>query len=201
MQLEIDFHFDFGSPNAYLAHLLLPELEQKKAIKFNYVPVLVGGIFKATNNTPPFVLHKDVDNKIQYMKVEISRFIKNNDLVGQFALNPHFPVNSLHIMRGAIAAQQLGDEVYRKYVSVMFESMWLKGLKMDEPEQIIAVMQQAELPSDEILKLSQSEQVKQQLFSNTEQSVSKGSFGVPSFYYKDELYYGKESIAEFARLF
>lgn len=201
MQQEIEFHFDFGSPNAYLAHLLIPALEQNKNVKVRYVPVLVGGIFKATNNTPPFILHKEVTNKIAYMKVEVGRFIKNNGLIGQFQLNPHFPVNSLHIMRGAIAAQQLGDEIYQKYLTVMFQSMWRDGLKMDEVDQITKVMQDNDLPSADILRLSQTDEVKQQLFANTERSVEQGSFGVPSFYYQGELFYGKEAISEFERLF
>ncbi|REL37271.1 2-hydroxychromene-2-carboxylate isomerase [Thalassotalea euphylliae] len=198
MTTNVEFHFDFGSPNAYLAHLLVQELTQKKAVNFDYVPVLLGGIFKTTGNTSPFLANQKIKNKFAYMQAELRRFLTRYQLADKFKLNPHFPVNTLMIMRGAIAAQSLGEQVFEKYVNTMFDGMWRQGLKMDDAQVLIEVLSAADLPADEIMTLCQSDEIKQKLAANTQYSVDKGSFGAPSFYIGDELFFGKETVAEIA---
>ena len=116
MTPKVEFHFDFGSPNAYFAHKVIPGIEQRTGAKFDYVPILLGGVFKLTNNQPPMVEFKDIKAKCDYMKIEIVRFIKKHGLA-KFKMNPHFPVNTVQIMRGAVAAEDGGlAEVCRRCV-------------------------------------------------------------------------------------
>src|SRR5215831_16558244 len=105
--MEIEFHFDFGSPNAYLAHRVIPEIERRSGARFRYVPVLLGGVFKATNNRSPVEAFRDIKNKREFMAREMQRFLKRHGIT-DFRLNPHFPVNTLAIMRGAVAAGHEG---------------------------------------------------------------------------------------------
>lgn len=198
MTINVEFHFDFGSPNAYLAHLLVQELATKKAVHFDYVPVLLGGIFKTTGNSSPFLANQKVKNKFAYMQTELRRFLQRHNLADKFKLNPNFPINTLTMMRGAIAAQTLGAEVFEKYVNTMFDCMWRQGLKMGDEQVLMAALSDADLPADKIITLYQSDDIKQKLAANTQYSVDKGSFGAPSFYIGDELFFGKETVSEIA---
>ena len=196
MTTAIDFHYDFGSPNSYLAHLRVKDIEARKAVQFNYVPILLGGVFKSTGNQSPFLANQSVKNKFKYMQTELKRFLSRYKLADQFKLNHHFPVNTLMVMRGAVAAQVMGDELYHQYIDVIFEAMWLRGLKMDDVAVITEVMTDAGLPAQELITNCQSAEVKQGLIDNTQASVDHGNFGAPSFYVDGELYFGKETLAE-----
>lgn len=196
MTTTIDFHYDFGSPNSYLAHLRVKDIEARKAVQFNYVPILLGGVFKSTGNQSPFLANQSVKNKLKYMQTELKRFLSRYKLADQFKLNPHFPVNTLMVMRGAVAAQAMGDELYHQYIDVIFEAMWLRGLKMDDVAVITEVLTDAGLPAQELIVNCQSAEVKQGLIDNTQASVDRGNFGAPSFYVDGELYFGKETLAE-----
>src|SRR5436190_6681780 len=127
---KVEFHFDFGSPNAYLAHLVVPEIEKRTGVTFEYVPVLLGGVFKATNNRSPGEANAGIKNKGEYGRLEIERFLKKHG-IKTFKFNPHFPVNTLMMMRGAIAAEQLG--IRARYVDQMYRFMWAEPRKMDDP--------------------------------------------------------------------
>jgi 2-hydroxychromene-2-carboxylate isomerase len=190
---KLEFHFDFGSPNAYLAHLVLPEIERRTGAKFAYVPVLLGGVFKATGNRSPVEAFRDVRNKLEYQSLETRRFVARHG-IERFRRNPHFPVNSLTIMRGAIAAQRLG--VFERYVAEVFAAMWFDGLKLDDPDVIRAMLEKAGLDAARILELSQDPGVKDELYANTARSVERGSFGAPTFYVGDEIYFGKDSLRD-----
>src|SRR5215467_6946186 len=128
--VKVEFHFDFGSPNAYLSHLVIPAIEHRTGVKFEYVPVLLGGVFKLTNNKSPRESFAGVKNKMEYQELEMKRFIAKHG-IKNFQMNPYFPVNTLTIMRGAIVAQML--DVFMRYVDVMFQHMWAEPKKMDEP--------------------------------------------------------------------
>src|SRR5205814_4029596 len=127
---KVEFHFDFGSPNAYLAHLVVPQIEKRTGVKFEYVPVLLGGVFKLTNNRSPAETLKGIRNKPEYERLEMNRFIRRHDITG-FHSNPFFPVNTLMMMRGAIATRSLG--VFERYVDEMYRHMWAEPTKMDDP--------------------------------------------------------------------
>jgi 2-hydroxychromene-2-carboxylate isomerase len=188
-----EFHFDFGSPNAYLAHRVLPAIEARAGVRFVYVPVLLGGVFKLTNNASPMVAFKDIPNKLAYQGIETRRFIRRHGIT-LFQRNPFFPVNTLQIMRGAVAAQAEG--VFPRYVEAVFHHMWEEPKKMDEPEVIRAALDQSGLDGARLLARAQESEVKQELVRNTEASVARGTFGSPTFFVGDEIFFGKDSLRD-----
>src|SRR5262249_52767117 len=117
----VEFHFDFGSPNAYLAHLVIPQIERRTGARFAYVPVLLGGIFKATGNRSPAESLAGIKNKPEYERLETERFLQRHGIT-RYRRNPFFPVNTLTIMRGTVAARQLG--LFERYVDEVYRHMW-----------------------------------------------------------------------------
>jgi 2-hydroxychromene-2-carboxylate isomerase len=190
---RVEFHFDFGSPNAYLAHLVIPAIEKRTGVRFTYVPVLLGGVFKATGNVSPAVSLRGIKNKPEYEALEMRRFLARHGIT-RFASNPHFPVNTLQIMRGAVAAQRLG--CFARYVDEVYRYMWADPKKMDEPEVIRAAFVESGLPADELLARAADPEVKQELIANTERAVARGVFGSPSFFVGDELFFGKDRLRD-----
>jgi 2-hydroxychromene-2-carboxylate isomerase len=193
MTPKVEFHFDFGSPNAYFVHKLVPQVEQRTGVKFTYVPILLGGVFKLTNNQPPMLQFKDIKSKLDYQRLEIVRFIKKHGL-SQFKMNPHFPVNTVQIMRGAVAAEMDGQ--LAKYVDAVFQHMWEDGKKMDDPEVIRAALDASALDGTRTLARIQEQGVKDKLLKNTESSVARGTFGAPTFFVGDEIFFGKDRLRD-----
>jgi len=194
--MQVEFHFDFGSPNAYLAHKLIPGIEQRGGaafVAFVYVPVLLGGVFKLTGNVAPMVQFKDVKNKLAYQQLEMRRFIEKHGLT-QFQWNPHFPVNTVPIMRGAIVAQLDGHLM--PYVDAVFHHMWEAPKKMDDPAVIRAALEESGLDAARILARIQDQDVKDALLKNTEASVARGSFGAPTFFVGEQMYFGKDRLRD-----
>ncbi len=187
----VEFHFDFGSPNAYLCHLVIPEIAARTGAHFEYVPILLGGIFKLTNNRSPMESLAGVKNKLQYQQLETERFIRRHRIT-RYRVNPHFPVNTLTLMRGAIAAKQLG--VFDRYVACAFDAMWFESKKMDDVEVIAATLGACGLDARQILELTQDASVKAELIANTARSVERGAFGSPTFFVGDEMYFGKDRL-------
>ena len=194
---KLEFHFDFGSPNAYLSHLVIPEIEKRTGVKFEYVPVLLGGVFKATNNRSPAQSLAGIKNKPEYERLEMNRFIKRHG-VTRFKSNPFFPVNTLMMMRGAIAARQLG--VFERYVDEMFRNMWGDPKKMDDPNIYRTALDEAGLPTAKIVALIETQPVKDELIANTQRSVERGTFGSPTFYVGDEIFFGKDRLRDVEEL-
>jgi 2-hydroxychromene-2-carboxylate isomerase len=193
MTPKVEFHFDFGSPNAYLVHKLIPQVEQRTGAKFTYVPMLLGGVFKLTNNQPPMVQFKDVVSKQNYQRLEMVRFVRKHGL-SQFRMNPHFPVNTVQIMRGAVAAEMDGQ--LAKYVDAVFRHMWEEGKKMDDPEVIRAALDGSGLDGARTLARIQDQGVKDKLLENTQASVARGTFGAPTFFVGDEIFFGKDRLRD-----
>jgi 2-hydroxychromene-2-carboxylate isomerase len=190
---KIEFHFDFGSPNAYLAHRVIPEVERRTGAKFEYVPILLGGVFKLTNNRSPAEKMASIKNRFEYERLEVQRFIRRHG-IADFTWNPFFPVNTLLIMRGAIAAQL--DSVFERYVDEMFKAMWAEPKKMDDPAVVGAVLQQSGLDGAALLARTQEPEVKDRLLKNTEASVARGTFGCPTFFVGNEIYFGKDRLRD-----
>ena len=190
---DVTFYFDFGSPNAYLAHKVIPDIERRTGARFVYVPALLGGIFKATGNQSPAQAFAGIPSKLAYEAKETRRFVKRHGIT-EYAMNPHFPVNTLQIMRGAVAAQQLG--VFEAYVDAVYRAMWVDGLKMDDPAVIRQAFADAGLPADRLLELMGDQGVKAKLIENTEAAVAYGVFGSPSFLVGDELFFGKDRLRD-----
>jgi len=163
MTLDLQFHFDFGSPNAYFVHRVIPDIEMRTGAHFAYVPVLLGGIFKATGNQAPMIAFAGIRNKLDYQSLEIRRFIQRYG-TDAFRMNTHFPVNTLQIMRAAVAAEEEG--VLPLYVETVFQAMWEKSEKMADPAAI------------------------------AEATVARGTFGIPTIFVNDEIYFGKDTVRD-----
>jgi 2-hydroxychromene-2-carboxylate isomerase len=189
----VQFLFDFGSPNAYLCHRVIPGIEGRTGVRFDYVPILLGGLFKLTGNQSPAAAFAGIKNKPEYNQLEMQRFLKRHAIT-DFVFNPHFPVNTLQLMRGAVAAQELS--VFEHYVDVVFDAMWTRGLDMGRPEIVAQTLSEAALPLEALLAKSQAPEVKQRLLDNTQAAFERGAFGSPSFLVGDELYFGKDRLRE-----
>jgi 2-hydroxychromene-2-carboxylate isomerase len=190
---NVEFHFDFGSPNAYLSHLVIPGVEKRTGIKFTYVPVLLGGVFKLTNNRSPAERNLGVKNKPEYERLEMDRFVKRHGIT-RFTRNPFFPVNTLALMRGAIAAQKLG--IFDRYVDEIYRHMWADPKKMDDPAVFRAALAESGFDANAIFGLIDTPDVKEQLLKNTQRSVDRGTFGSPTFFVGDEIFFGKDRLRD-----
>ena len=187
------FLFDFGSPNAFLAHEAIPAIEKRIGVRFDYVPILLGGIFKATNNRSPAETLAGVKNKREFQDVETARFIKRFH-VEPYVWNPFFPVNTLNLMRGAVAAQFEG--VFEKYVEAAFHHMWREPKKMDDPQVAVKALTESGLDGATLLTRAQDADVKAKLIENTQKAVERGAFGSPTFFVGKEMFFGKEQLRE-----
>ena len=187
------FYFDFGSPNAYLAHRVIPDIEARTGKRFAYVPVLLGGLFKLSGNQAPMVAFAGVPAKLAYERREMQRFIERHGL-SSFRMNPHFPVNTLALMRGAVAAEAEG--LLAAYVEAMFVGMWETGLKLDDAEVLARAIDAAGLPAERLMARAQTPEVKDRLVANTQSAYEKGAFGIPSFVVGEELYFGKDRLRD-----
>lgn len=191
--IRVEFHFDFGSPNAYLSHRVIPGIEQRTGVKFQYVPILLGGVFKLTNNRSPVESFAGIRNKLEYQQLEIKRFLAQHR-IDDFRFNPFFPVNTLMLMRGAVAAISLG--MLDRYVDAMFSYMWSEPRKLDDAEVLRATLEQSGFDSRQFAELIQQPQVKEQLQANTALSVERGTFGSPTFFVGEDIYFGKDRLRD-----
>lgn len=192
-QIPVQFLYDFGSPNAYLSHRVIPAIEQRTGVKFEYVPILLGGLFKMANNRSPVEAFADVKNKLAYESLEMKRFIRKHGITA-YKHNPHFPVNTLQVMRGAAAAA--ADGALAAYNEVVFKAMWEQGLKMDDPQVIVDTLNAAGLDGARTLQRAQDPEVKAQLLANTQKAFDRGAFGSPTYFVGDEMYFGKDKLGE-----
>jgi 2-hydroxychromene-2-carboxylate isomerase len=187
------FMFDFGSPNAFLSHEAIPAIEKRTGAKFDYVPVLLGGIFKATNNKSPAETLAGVKNKREFHALETERFIKRFQ-VQPAVWNPFFPVNTLNLMRAAVAAQFEG--VFAAYVEAAFHHMWREPKKMDDLEIAVKALNSSGLDGAKLLARAQEADAKAKLIENTQSAVERGAFGSPTFFVGNEMFFGKEQLRE-----
>lgn len=187
----VDFIFDFGSPNAYMAHKVLPKIAQRTKAKINYIPCLLGGIFKATNNRSPFLASAGIKGRQAYEKIDMTRYAIQFGLT-KLKMNPHFPVNTILLMRGAVAAEQKGQ--LKAYMNAGFAGMWEQGKKMDEEAVFIEHFNAAGLDAKALIAESQKDAVKEVLRNNTAQAVERGVFGAPTFFVGDDMYFGKDRL-------
>jgi 2-hydroxychromene-2-carboxylate isomerase len=191
------FLFDVGSPNAFLSHQAIPAIEARTGAKFDYIPVLLGGIFKATNNKSPAETLAGIKNKREFHEIETRRFVRRFH-VKPYVMNPFFPVNTLHLMRCAVAAQFEG--VFEKYVDAAFHHMWAEPKKMDDPEVALKALSSSGLDAAKLFARAQDADVKARLIENTQLAVERGAFGSPTFFVGDEMFFGKEQLREVEEL-
>lgn len=190
MTKQVEFIFDFASPNAYLAY---KALSADGEVEISITPCLLGGIFKSTGNQAPMMAFANIKNKLAYDFLEIERFIKRHGL-SRFKMNPHFPVNTLHAMRGMVAAEAEG--VAAPYVEAMLAAMWEEEKNIGDPDVIKDVAAAAGLDAEKLMVLSASDEVKNKLKENTADAVERGAFGIPTFFVGDEIFFGKERLAQ-----
>jgi len=191
MAVKVEFHFDFGSPNTYFCHKLIPAIAERTGAEFTYFPILLGGVFKLTNNQPPMMQFANVKHKSDYMRKEMVRFIEDHQMT-KFKMNPNFPVMTVALMRCAIIAEEEG--YLDKYVDAVYSSMWEEGLKMDDPEIIKSALDQADMDGEHMLARTQEQGIKDKLMQNTNMSVERGNFGAPTFFIGDEMFFGKDRL-------
>lgn len=191
--MKLEFLFDFGSPNAYLAHRLIPAIEQRTGARFRYVPILLGGVFKLTGNASPAVKMAPIKNRLEYEMLEMRRFVAEHGLT-EFRMNPHFPVNTLQLMRGALVAERGGCS--SAYVETVFRCMWVEGLAMDDADVFRAALAAAGLDADALISGTADPDIKALLVQSTEDAVARGVFGAPSFFVGDELFFGKDRLGQ-----
>ena len=192
--MKVDFIFDFASPNAYFCHRVIPEIEKRTGATFNYVPCLLGGIFKITNNQAPMMAFNGITNKLEYQNIEIQRFIKKHNLA-DFTMNSFFPVMTLQLQRGAIAAMSLN--VFDEYLEAIFKGMWEKGLNLADQEVLINLLTaETQINISDLVEKMQTQEIKDQLIQNTSNAVGRGAFGIPTFFADDEIFFGKDSLGD-----
>ena len=192
-KVSVEFAFDFGSPNAYLSHKVIPGIEARTGAQFTYVPVLLGGLFKATGNQSPMQAFGHIKNKLPYEQLETRRFVLRHGLT-EYRSNPFFPVNTLQVMRGAVAAQGLG--VFEAYVDAVYHHMWEDPKKMDDVAVISEAFTASGLDAAALMAGMQDQAVKDQLVANTNAAFERGAFGSPSFFVGEELYFGKDRLGD-----
>ena len=191
--LKVEFQFDFGSPNAYLAEIVIPSIERRTGVKFDYVPVLLGGIYKATGNRSPAESLHGIKNKPEYQALETARFLRRHNIT-KFRHNPFFPVNTLMLMRGVVAAQFEG--MFEPYFHAAYHHMWEEPKKMDDLEVFRAAFQSSGIDIDRLLARAQQDDVKKRLIDLTTDAVDRGAFGSPTFFVGKEMFFGKDQLRD-----
>ena len=182
----VEFFFDFGSPTTYLAWQRLKQLSDQYDLEIDYKPMLLGGVFKATNNSSPVT----VPAKGAYMLKDLARFAKRYNVPLNF--NPNFPINTLALMRGAYGAQQLN--CFDAYVTAIFEAMWVNLKNMSDPDVIGEVLSSAGLDASSLLATTQDPAIKQKLMTTTEEAIKRGAFGAPTLFMDGEMYFGQDRL-------
>jgi 2-hydroxychromene-2-carboxylate isomerase len=193
----LDFIFDFASPNAYYSYKVLPDILARTDAELNIQPVLLGGLFKITGNQAPMIAFGNVKGKMEYEMLESKRFVEKHKLT-DFKFNEHFPVNTISIARGLLAAAQLDCE--KQYIDVVFSAMWEQSQKMGDPEVIAKVLNEGGLDAAAILALIQTDAIKEKLKVNTQAAADRGVFGIPTFFVGDEMFFGKERLEQVEEL-
>jgi 2-hydroxychromene-2-carboxylate isomerase len=191
--LKVEFQFDFGSPNAYLAEKVIPAIERRTGVKFEYVPVLLGGIYKATGNLSPGESLRGIKNKPEYQALETQRFIRRHNIT-TLRQNPFFPVNTLMLMRGVVAAKFEG--LFEPYFRAAYHHMWEDPKKMDDPEVFRSAFISSGIDIDRLIARAQQDDVKKQLIEDTTDAVNRGAFGSPTFFVGTEMFFGKDQLRD-----
>ena len=189
--MKVDFIFDFASPNAYFCHKLIPIIEDRTDVSFNYIPCLLGGIFKLSGNQPPFMAFADIPNKNAYQMIEIERFVKQHELK-KYQFNSNFPINTVQIQRGSIAAQELN--VFDQYLDVVITAMWEDNKNLNDLDILKATLNENNMDVETIFNIVNSQECKDRLIANTSAAVERGAFGVPTFFIDDQIFFGKDHL-------
>ena len=188
MSKSVEFYFDFGSPTTYLAYTQLPTLCAQTNSQLIYRPMLLGGVFKATGNASPAT----VPAKNPYLFKDLNRFAKRYGVA--FKFNPHFPINTLQLMRAVTGMQLRQPERFEAFVDCLFRTFWVDARNLNDPTTVAAVLNEGGFDADYVLALTNDEQVKQALKTATEEAIARGVFGAPSMFVGNELFFGQDRL-------
>ena len=189
--MKVDFIFDVASPNMYFCHKLIPDFKARTGVEFEYIPCLLGGIMKLSGNQPPFVAFAEIPNKNKYQLIEIERFIKQHQLK-EFKFNSNFPMNTVQIQRGALAAIELG--IFDEYLEIILEAMWEKNLNLADIDTFQSTLSENNIDAGSIMEIITSQDCKDKLIANTTDAVNRGAFGVPTFFFDNQIFFGKDHL-------
>jgi 2-hydroxychromene-2-carboxylate isomerase len=189
--MKVDFIFDVASPNMYFCHKLIPDFKERTGVEFEYIPCLLGGIMKLSGNQPPFVAFAEIPNKNKYQLIEIERFIKQHQLK-EFKFNSNFPMNTVQIQRGALAAIELG--IFDEYLEIILEAMWEKNLNLADIDIFQSTLSENNIDAGSIMEIITSQDCKDKLIANTTDAVNRGAFGVPTFFFENQIFFGKDHL-------
>ncbi|EPA98627.1 MULTISPECIES: 2-hydroxychromene-2-carboxylate isomerase [Pseudomonas] len=188
MSKTVEFYFDLGSPATYLAYTQLPKICEQTDSQLVYVPILLGGVFKATGNASPAT----VPAKGRYMFIDLDRYAKRYGV--PLKINPHFPINTLVLMRAVTGMQMRHPERFAAFVDCLFKALWIEGRNLNDPATVGAVLSENGFDPEEILALSAEEDVKSALKDTTEKAVQRGVFGAPSMFVGEQLFFGQDRL-------
>jgi 2-hydroxychromene-2-carboxylate isomerase len=188
MSKAVEFFFDVGSPTTYLAWTQLPALCAKAGATLVYRPTLLGGVFQATGNASP----ANVAAKGRYMNDDMARFAVRYGV--PLVVNPHFPINTLTLMRGAAGVQLRMPARLDDYLRGVFKAMWVDGLNMNDPAVAAQALQAAGFDPAEVIALTNDAEVKAALRATTEEAVARGVFGAPTMFVGDTMFFGQDRL-------
>jgi 2-hydroxychromene-2-carboxylate isomerase len=188
MSKTVEFYFDLGSPATYLAYTQLPKICAQTDTRLVYIPLLLGGVFKATGNASPAT----IPAKGRYMFQDLDRYAKRYGVPLKF--NPHFPINTLMLMRAVTGMQLRHPERFAAFLDCLFKAIWVEGRNLDEPTTVAAVLSENGFNPQEVLALTADEEIKAALKDNTEKAVQRGVFGAPSMFVDNQLYFGQDRL-------
>ncbi len=192
MNKSIEFFFDFGSPTSYLAYTQLPRIAAETGAELVWRPMLLGGVFKATGNASPVM----VPAKGRWMFGDIARWAKRYGV--PLAMNPHFPINTLTVMRGAAGLQLRESEDFARYVALIYRAMWVAPRNLGDATELAAVLSEAGFDAAAFAAMVADAEVKASLVANTEEAVARGVFGAPTMFVGDQMFFGQDRL-EFVR--
>ena len=188
MNKTVEFYFDLGSPATYLAYTQLPKICAETGSDLVYIPMLLGGVFKATGNASPAM----IPAKGRYMFQDLDRYAKRYGVPLKF--NPHFPINTLTLMRAVVGIQLRQPAHFQAFIDCLFTALWAEGRALDEPDTVASLFIEYGFDPQEVFALTQDESVKAALKNNTETAIKRGVFGAPSFFVSDQLFFGQDRL-------
>ena len=188
MTKTVEFYFDLGSPATYLAYTQLPRICAETHSQLIYIPMLLGGVFKATGNASPAM----IPAKGRYMFQDLNRYAKRYGVALNF--NPHFPINTLLLMRAVTGIQLRQPERFQAFVDCLFTALWVEGRNLSDPATVAAVLSEHGFAPDDVLTLTNDETVKAALKDNTETAVKRGVFGAPTLFIGNQMFFGQDRL-------
>ncbi|NRR31947.1 2-hydroxychromene-2-carboxylate isomerase [Oxalobacteraceae bacterium] len=185
---KIEFFFDVGSPYSYLAYRQLPKIAKARSADIVWRPMLLGGVFQTTGNSSPAT----VPIKGRHSMIDLERWARHFDV--PFQHNPYFPINTLHLMRGATGLQMRGEEEFQRYLAAIFGAMFEQQRNLAAPQEVAAVLDAAGISPMLVMDLVQDPAVKEKLRRDTQEATDRGVFGAPSFFVGGEMFWGQDRL-------